>query len=90
MDDITLLVKSGKAKPRRRYSLYRWIHEKIDKLLPGETLTIENLESVRQASSIINSCVYQFGWKLEMHLDKNGREDGTDSPIIHINWRSDE
>ena len=88
MNDITFLIQMRYGNPRRRYSKYRCYYEKIDaELKVGETMVIENLESIRQASSIINGIRNQYGNKIEVHLDKNRGEDGFDKPYITLNWR---
>ena len=88
MNDITFLIKEGPAKPRRRYSKYRWIYEKIEaELMAGEIMVIENLESIKQASAIINAIRNQHGKNIEIHLDKNQGEDGFDKPYITLSWR---
>ena len=88
MDDIAFLIQEGKAKPRRRYSKYRHIYEKIDaELREGETMVIENLESIRHARSLIDGIRQQYEKLVEIHLDKNKGEDGFDHPYITLNWR---
>ena len=87
MNDIDYLIKEGYAKPRRKYSKYRHIYEKIDRgLREGETMVIENLGSIRDTSSIINGIRQQYD-NIEIHLDKNKGEDGFDHPYITLNWR---
>ena len=87
MDEIEFLIKEGYAKPRRRYSKYRPIYERIDaELREGETLILENIESITDALSIIQGIRQQYN-NMEIHLDKNKSEDGLDHPYITLNWR---
>lgn len=87
MNDIAFLIQNGKMKPRRRYSKYRDIYEKIDaELREGETLMIENIESITKALSLIAGIRQQYD-NMEIHLDKNKGEDGFDQPYIMLNWR---
>ena len=87
MNEIEFLIKEGYAKPRRRYSKYRYIYERIDQeLREGGTMVIESLESIDQALSIISGIRQQYD-NIEIHLDKNKGEDGFGHPYITLNWR---
>ncbi len=89
MNDVKMTIrKDVNINQRGRRGKYCWLYNKIDRELElGETLIIENLESIKDATLIIQAVVRQYGRKnMEIHLRKYN-ENGINKPTIYLSWR---
>ena len=88
MDDIKITTqKDVEINKRGRTGKYRWLYDKIDReLKKGETMVIENLDTIREAQKIIYTIRYHYKDLIEIHLRKYS-ERGLDKPTVYLNWR---
>ena len=88
MNDIKITSqKNVKINQKGRCSKYRWLYDEIDEMLKeGETLVIENLDTVREARLHISAIRRQYDRLVDIRLRKYTVK-GFVNPTIYLDRR---